>query len=278
MTLLRKAALAGAIVGAAVAANHAAGKPVPFLRPSVLRFGAAMPRFNRSGQVGDGRELALSAFVTANARRNDIDDVIAKIDDFARNRSFLAYHRRTRRNLFRPGGRGRCPTDPGPDRRCAASTAKACARLDFDEPNLAGLASIARQIWEHAGVAHRITAVVGMIGDSGATIQNLRTRYGFADGTVDFWCSSTTRRSSTYRICGASSNRTGSTPAASSSPTTSRFQAHPNSSSTCAGERGDDVDHRRTRNPRRVPEDSSRTSSPNRSTSAPGRYRAAPVP
>ena len=192
MTLLRKAAVAGAVVGVAIAANNAAGKPIPFLRSSFLRFATSMRRFNTSGQVGDGRELALSAYVTANARRDDIDDVIAKIDDFARHRSYLVNIGDEKGLILDHAVANAQPklilelgTYCGYSALRIARAMPPGARLISIEPNPAN-AAIARQIWEHAGVAHRITAIVGMIGDSGATIDNLRNRYGFADGTVDF--------------------------------------------------------------------------------------------
>src|SRR5262249_5602661 len=56
---------------------------LPFLRTSVLRLGVAMPNFMKTGQIGDGREAACAAYVEANARRGDADDVIATIDKFA---------------------------------------------------------------------------------------------------------------------------------------------------------------------------------------------------
>jgi catechol O-methyltransferase len=47
-------------------------------------------------------------------------------------------------------------------------------------------AAVARRIWTHAGVADRITCVVGTIGDGGRTLDILRDEYGFASGTVHF--------------------------------------------------------------------------------------------
>lgn len=54
---------------------------VPFLRWSVLRFALAMPGFSRTGQIGDGREAATSAYVEVNARAGDVDDVRAYLPD-----------------------------------------------------------------------------------------------------------------------------------------------------------------------------------------------------
>ncbi|OOK64120.1 catechol O-methyltransferase [Mycobacterium kansasii] len=47
-------------------------------------------------------------------------------------------------------------------------------------------AANARQIWAHAGVADRVTCVVGTIGDGGRTLDKLSNEHGFASGTLDF--------------------------------------------------------------------------------------------
>ena len=46
-------------------------------------------------------------------------------------------------------------------------------------------AAVARRIWTHAGVADRITCVVGTIGDGGRTLDAL-AEHGFATGNLDF--------------------------------------------------------------------------------------------
>jgi hypothetical protein len=51
--------------------------------------GLGLPRFIKTGQFGDGREVACAAYVEANARRGDLDDVLATIDKFAREKSIL---------------------------------------------------------------------------------------------------------------------------------------------------------------------------------------------
>jgi len=62
---------------------------LPFLRWSVWRLAVGMPSFIKSGQIGDGREQACAAYVEANARRGDIDDVLTAIDTFATEKSIL---------------------------------------------------------------------------------------------------------------------------------------------------------------------------------------------
>lgn len=46
-------------------------------------------------------------------------------------------------------------------------------------------AEVAQRIWTHAGVADRITCVVGTIGDGGVTLDALADQHGFADKSVD---------------------------------------------------------------------------------------------
>ena len=59
------------------------------LRWSVLRAGIGIRKFNTTGQLGDGRESAAADYVVTNARPGDIGDVLAKIDEFAYQKSFL---------------------------------------------------------------------------------------------------------------------------------------------------------------------------------------------
>ncbi|MFC7449476.1 O-methyltransferase [Rhodococcus daqingensis] len=186
------ATFAAAFVGAAVIANRLAGKPVPFLRWSVIRFALGARRLLGEGQVGDGREEALAAHVTATARRGDIDDVIRAIDDFAHTRSFLmnvgdekgeildAAVRRARPALLLELG-----TYCGYSALRMARVMPPDATICTVEINPANEA-IARGIWEHAGVGERITSVVGSIGDGGTTVARLRDEYGIDTGTVDF--------------------------------------------------------------------------------------------
>ena len=54
--------------------------------------------------------------------------------------------------------------------------------IEYSQAN----ADIARRIWAHAGVADRLTVVVGTLGDDGTTIERLRSEFGFTDGAVDF--------------------------------------------------------------------------------------------
>lgn len=186
------ATFAAAFVGAAVAANRLAGKPVPFLRWSVIRFALGARRLLGEGQVGDGREEALAAHVLATARRGDIDDVIRVIDEFAHTRSFLMNVGDEKGEILDAAVRRAQPTlllELGT--YCGYSALRMARVMPPDatictvELNPANEA-IARRIWEHAGVGERITSVVGSIGDGGATVARLRDEYGIDTGTVDF--------------------------------------------------------------------------------------------
>ena len=47
-------------------------------------------------------------------------------------------------------------------------------------------AEVAQRIWTHAGVADRVTCVVGTIGDAGRTLDVLQAEHGFGPGALDF--------------------------------------------------------------------------------------------
>ncbi len=168
------------------------GKRIPFLRWSTLRMALGMRRLTREWQVGDGREQALADYVAANARRGDIDDVIAKIDEFAYTQSFLinvgdekgeildAAIRRAQPELLLELG-----TYCGYSALRTVRVMPAGARLVSLEFN-ADNAAIARGIWDHAGIGDRATVVNGTLGDGGQTIAALEAEHGFAAGALDF--------------------------------------------------------------------------------------------
>lgn len=190
---LRTALLVGVAAVGAVVVNDLVGKPIPFLRWSFLRFVRfGMGTTRATGQVGDGREQALAGYVLRTAHRGDLDDAIRVVDEFARKRSFLMNIGDEKGELLDNAIRRAQPnqllelgTYCGYSALRTIRAMPAGARLYTIEPNRAN-AAVARQIWEHAGVADRVTAIVGMIGDSGATIARLRDHHGFAAGTLDF--------------------------------------------------------------------------------------------
>lgn len=162
---------------------------LPFLRRSFWRFAVGLPNVIRNGQVGDGREAETVRYVLANAKAGDIDDVIATIDRFGYQKSFLmnvgdekgllldAAVRRSNARLALELG-AYCGYSALRIARAAPQ-----ARL-FSVEMSAANADNARRVWEHAGVADRITCVVGTIGDGGRTLDTLHG-HGFDAGSLD---------------------------------------------------------------------------------------------
>ena len=142
------------------------------------------------GQIGDGREAAAARYVVANARPGDPDDVIATIDRFAYEKSFLINVGDEKGALLDAAvvrARPRLALELGTYCGYGAlriARAAPAARV-FSIELAAANAEIARSIWAHAGLADRITCVVGTIGDGGRTLDSL-AQCGFGTGTLDF--------------------------------------------------------------------------------------------
>lgn len=162
---------------------------LPFLRWSVLRFAWSMPAFVRTGQFGDGREAAVAADVEANARAGDVDDVLATMDRFAYEKSMLVNVGDEKGALLDAAVRRADPRRAlelgaycgySALRIARAAPAAEVYSVEFSAAN----ADIARRIWRHAGVADRITCVVGTLGDGGATLDTLAA-HGFAPHNLD---------------------------------------------------------------------------------------------
>jgi catechol O-methyltransferase len=167
-------------------------RKVPFLRWSFLRMAVTMKwQLLVHWQAGDGREEKAAQYVLANARPGDLADAIRAIDRFAYNKAFLInvgdekgqiLDRAVRR--ARPKRILELGTYCGYSAlRMALSAPDAhIFSIEFNPAN----ADIARRIVAHAGVASRVTVVIGTLGDGGATIAALRDRHGFLPGSVDF--------------------------------------------------------------------------------------------
>ena len=164
---------------------------VPFLRWSFWRMAIGARNITKTGQIGDGREAAAADYVVANARQGDIDDVIAKVDQFAYEKSFLINVGDEKGELLdaavrraNPGLALELGTYCGYSslRIARAAPSAKVYSVEFAEAN----AQIARRIWAHAGVSDRITCVVGTIGDGGTTLNELETQHGFGAEKVDF--------------------------------------------------------------------------------------------
>lgn len=165
---------------------------LPFLRWSVLRMAGTSARgIATTGQIGDGREAAAVDYVLNNARPGDIDDVLAAIDTFAYEKSMLINVGDEKGALLDAAVRRADPKRAlelgtycgyGALRIARAAPAAKVYSVELAEANAAN----ARQIWAHAGVADRVTCVVGTIGDGGRTLEALAGEHGFAAGALDF--------------------------------------------------------------------------------------------
>jgi catechol O-methyltransferase len=162
---------------------------IPFLRWSFWRLAVGLPSVIRTGQVGDGREAAAVRYVLEHARAGDLDDVIDTIDRFAYRESILinvgdekgllldAAVRRSRAGLALELG-----TYCGYSALRIARAAPNARVLSVEMT--AANADNARRIWAHAGVADRVTCVVGTIGDGGHTLDALAD-HGVSTGALD---------------------------------------------------------------------------------------------
>jgi len=160
---------------------------LPFLRWSFIRLAWGVRNITSTGQVGDGREAAAADFVETKARPGDLDDVIAAIDRFAYEHSYLINVGDEKGLLLDDAVRRVSPSTAlelgtycgyGALRIARAAPQARVFSVELSAAN----AEVARRIWAHAGVADRVTCVVGTIGDGGATLDAL----DFAPGELDF--------------------------------------------------------------------------------------------
>lgn len=164
---------------------------LPLLRMSVLRTALGLKTFNKTGQLGDGREAAAADYVERHARAGDIDSVLNAIDKYAVEESFLVNVGDEKGLLLDAAVLRADPTRVlelgtycGYSALRIARTAPA-AKVYSVELSAAN-AEVARRIWAHAGVADRITCVVGTIGDGGTTLDTLAKTHGFVEESLDF--------------------------------------------------------------------------------------------
>ncbi|OBJ72593.1 class I SAM-dependent methyltransferase [Mycobacterium sp. 1274756.6] len=164
---------------------------LPFLRWSVLRMLPGTRNIGTTGQIGDGREAAAVDYVLAHARAGDLDHVLSTIDRFAYDKSMLMNIGDEKGRLLDAAVRRADPklalelgtyVGYGALRIARAAPAARVVSVELAEANAAN----ARRIWAHAGVADRVTCVVGTIGDGGRTLDVLAERHGFTAGSLDF--------------------------------------------------------------------------------------------
>ena len=160
---------------------------LPFLRWSFLRLVWGVRNITTTGQIGDGREAAAADFVEREARAGDLDDVIATIDRFAYQHSYLINVGDEKGLLLDDAVRRVSPSTAlelgtycgyGALRIARAAPQARVFSVELSAAN----AEVARRIWAHAGVADRVSCVVGTIGDGGTTLDAL----DFAPGELDF--------------------------------------------------------------------------------------------
>ena len=159
------------------------------LRWSVLRAGIGVRNFTKTGQLGDGRETAAADYVVAHARKGDIGDVLATMDRYSYEESFLVSVGDEKGKLLDAAVRRANPRlalelgtycGYGALRIAAAAPSAQIISVELSPAN----ADVAQRIWSHAGVADRITCVVGTIGDDGMTLDRLQADHGCASGGI----------------------------------------------------------------------------------------------
>ncbi len=164
---------------------------IPLLRWSFWRMATGARNITTTGQIGDGREAAAVEYVLTQARAGDIDDVIATIDRFAYEKSMLINVGDEKGALLDAAVRRADPKlalelgtycGYGALRIARAAPGAKVYSVELAEANAAN----ARRIWAHAGVADRVTCVVGTIGDGGRTLDALAGQHGFTAGALDF--------------------------------------------------------------------------------------------
>lgn len=155
-----------------------------------VRLAVGMPSFVRTGQIGDGREAACAAYVETLSRPGDIDAALSAIDTFAYKKAMLVNVGVEKGELLDAAVRR---TDPAlvlelgtycgysALRIARAAPLARVLSVEFSAAN----ADVARRIWTHAGVADRVTCVVGTLGDGGRTLDALAVEHGVTAGSVD---------------------------------------------------------------------------------------------
>ena len=163
---------------------------VPLLRWSCWRLaiGACATSPKRARSATDARPRP-PTIVVANARRGDIDDVMATIDEFAYEKSFLINVGDEKGELLDAAVRRANPAGAGAGHllrlRLAADRPRGARRPRCTPSN----SRRPTPKWPGASgrtpaSSDRVTCVVGTIGDGGATLDALAAEHGFARRTA----------------------------------------------------------------------------------------------
>jgi catechol O-methyltransferase len=143
-------------------------------------------------QVGDGREEALADYVCTHAERGDVDDAIRIADKFCYERSVMM-NIGDEKGLILDDAIRTC--GPSVVLELGTYCGYSALRIVRAMPSEAHLysveflpanANVARRIWDHAGVADRVTVIEGSLGDGGKTAERLETEPRFRPGGLDF--------------------------------------------------------------------------------------------
>lgn len=164
---------------------------IQFLRGSVWRMALNNNKMRITGQAGDGREAAAVEYVLRTSRAGDVGDVLDALDRFAYDKSFLMNVGDQKGKLLEAAVRR---ANPAVALELGTYCGYGALRIAKAAPNAkvfsvelaAANAENARRIWAHAGVADRVTCVVGTIGDDGRTLDSLAADHEFSSGLVDF--------------------------------------------------------------------------------------------
>lgn len=167
------------------------GRRAPFLRWSVIRLMLGARHLKSDWQVGDGREQALLEYVLEHARPGDPDDAVRVIDEFCYHRSIMINVGDEKGEFLDAAVRRSAPrlvlelgTYCGYSALRMSRLLPAGGRVVSVEFSAAN-AAIARRILDHAGVADRVTVVVGHLGDGGTTAAALEAGHGVGPDSVD---------------------------------------------------------------------------------------------
>ncbi|MBB5165506.1 O-methyltransferase [Mycobacterium sp. AZCC_0083] len=170
--------------------NRTLRQKLPFLRYSFVRGALGGLSVLRTGQMGDGREDAMAEYVIANAPAGDVDAAIDAIDEFAYDKSILMNVGDEKGQLLDAAVKRANPElamELGA--YCGYSGLRiaraAPAAKVFSIEKSGANASVARRVWEHAGLADRVTCINGTVDDA-TTVEVLAKDYGFTDGCLDF--------------------------------------------------------------------------------------------